>query len=183
MNLRSLLGQAAGSALLVLLAACGGGSDSAPTYTVGGTVAGLAAGAQVVANNGGTDPLAISANGAYTFANPVPSNGTYAVTITTQPTGQTCSVANASGAGVTANVSNVNITCSDISYAVGGTVSGLGSGQQVTLSNNGVAANVTADGSFTIPASAPYNGAYAVTVTTQPTGQTCTVSNLSLIHI
>ena len=180
MNLRSLLGQAAGSALLVLLAACGGGGGEiapASTYTVGGTVAGLATGAQVVVNNGGTDPLTISANGAYTFANQVVSNGTYAVTVTTQPTGQTCSVANGSGAGVTANVSNADITCSDISYAVGGTVSGLGSGQQVTLSNNGVVANVTADGSFTIPASAPFNGTYAVSVTTQPTGQTCTVSN------
>src|SRR5882762_1638382 len=113
MTLRSLIGRTASTLLMVGLAACGGGGgdDSSQTFTIGGTVTGLASGSQIVMNNNGDPALTVSANGAFTFANPVASNGSYLVTINTQPTGQTCSVANFQGAGVTANVSNVNVTC------------------------------------------------------------------------
>jgi Putative esterase len=59
------------------------------------------------------------------------------------------------------------------SYTIGGTVSGLTG--PVTLQNNGAdPITVTANGpfSFDIPA-----GAYNVTVATNPTGQTCTITN------
>jgi 6-phosphogluconolactonase (cycloisomerase 2 family) len=178
MNLRSFIGRSASSLLLALLAACGGGGGGdSPTFTIGGNVTGLASGTQVVLNNNGADATTIGANGAYTFSQAVQSNGSYAVTVATQPTGQTCAVANANGSGVVANVTNVNVTCSAITYSVGGTVSGLDAGDQVTLSNNGGSVNVTADGNFSIADSAPYNGTYNVTVATQPVGKTCTVGN------
>ena len=151
---------------------------SAITFTIGGTVTGLAAGQQVTLHNNGGDATIVTANGAYTFTTPVAFNGSYAVTVGTQPTGQTCSVANGTGAGVTANVTNANITCSTITFTIGGTVSGLAAGQQVTLLNNGGDAKiVTANGAYTFTTPVPFNGNYAVTVGTQPTGQTCTVSN------
>ena len=138
---------------------------SALTYTVGGTVSGLAAGQQVTLNNNGADPTNVTADGAFTFSTPVTYNGAYAVTVGTQPIGQTCTVSNGSGAGVTANVTNVTVTCSALTYTVGGTVSGLAAGQQVTLINNGAdPTNVTADGAFTFSTPVTYNGAYAVTV-------------------
>jgi 6-phosphogluconolactonase (cycloisomerase 2 family) len=182
MTLRSLFGRTASTLLLLSLAACGGGgSDSTTpaTYTIGGAVTGLAAGAQIVLNDNGNDPLTVNANSAFTFAKAVSGNGSYAVTITTQPTGQTCSVANANGAGVTANVTNVNIVCSTVTFTIGGTVTGLAAGQQVTLSNGADAPVILADGSFTFATPVPFNGSYAVTVGTNPTGQTCTVSNAS----
>ena len=179
MTLRSLFGRAASTLLILGLAACGGGGGGdAPTFTVGGTVTGLAAGTQIVLNNGGNDPLTVSANSTFVFSKTVPANGSYLVTITTQPVGQTCSVANFQGAGVTANVTNVNVTCSAVTHTVGGTVSGLAAGQQVTLNNNGAdALAVGADGVFTFATPVAYNGSYAVTVGVQPTGQTCTVSS------
>ena len=77
-----------------------------------------------------------------------------------------------------ANVSNVSVTCSDVTHTVSGSVSGLGTGKQVTLQNNaGNSTTVSANGSFTFSTPVAYNGSYAVTVGTQPTGQTCTVSN------
>ena len=50
------------------------------TYTVSGTVTGLNGTGLVLRNNGG-DNKSISANGAFTFATPVASGATYAVTV------------------------------------------------------------------------------------------------------
>ena len=180
MNLRSLFGRSASTLLILTLAACGGGGgDSSPaTYTIGGAVTGLAAGTQIVLSDNGSDPLTVSANAAYAFAKPVDANGAYLVTITTQPAGQTCSVANFSGAGVTANVANVNITCSAATHTVAGTVAGLAVGQNVVLTNNGAdATSVSINGAFAFALPVALNGSYAVTVGTQPTGQMCTVAN------
>lgn len=151
---------------------------SANTFVIGGTVSGLATGSQVTLNNNGADPTIVAANGSFTFATPVAYNSGYAVTVGTQPTGQTCTVSNGTGAGVTANTSNVSVTCSANTYVIGGTVSGLASGTQVTLNNNAAdPTTVTVNGSFTFATPVAYNGSYAVTVGTQPAGQTCTVSN------
>ncbi len=182
MNLRSLFGRTASTLLMLSLAACGGGGDggdsSSASFTIGGAVTGLAAGTQIVLNDNGNDPLTVNANAAFTFVKPVAANGTYLVTITTQPAGQSCSVANFQGAGVTANVANVNITCSAVTHTIAGTVTGLAAGQSVVLNNNGADPTaVSADGAFAFVAPVAFNGSYAVTVGTQPTGQMCTVSN------
>jgi uncharacterized repeat protein (TIGR03803 family) len=151
---------------------------SADTYTVGGAMSGLAAGQQVVLQNNGADAFTVTANAAFTFPTPVAYNGGYAVTVGTQPVGQTCSVSNGSGAGMVANINNLAVTCSANSYTVGGTVTGLASGQQFVLQNNGTNALIlSANGTFVFSTPIAYNGSYAVTVGTQPTGQTCTVSN------
>ena len=65
-------------------------------------------------------------------------------------------------------------------YTIGGNVTGLANGAQVTLDNNGAnPLTVTADGTFTFTTPVAYDGSYAVTVGTQPAGQTCTVSGSS----
>ncbi|CAJ0783399.1 6-phosphogluconolactonase [Ralstonia chuxiongensis] len=151
---------------------------STTTFKVGGTVKGLSTGQQVTLFNNNADPLTVSADGPFTFATPVPYNGSYAVMVSAQPTNQTCTVSNGSGAGTVANVNSVEVVCSANTVKVGGTVKGLVNDQQVTLKNNGAdPLTVSADGSFTFPTPVVYNGSYAVTVDTQPTGLTCTVSN------
>ena len=88
-----------------------GGSlgSSAPVYTVGGTVSGLT-GSVVLQDNGG-DALTVSANGAFTFATPLPQNAVYDVTVGTEPSGETCTVANGSGTMPAANLTSVAVTC------------------------------------------------------------------------
>ena len=181
MTLRSLIGRTASTLLMLGLAACGGGgSDSPQTLLIGGTVTGLAAGSQIVMNNNGDPALTVRTNGTFFFPKAVDSNGSYLVTINTQPTGQTCSVANFQGAGVTADVWSVKVTCSTVTHTVGGSVAGLAAGQQVTLNMNGAdALTVNANGAFTFAVPVPVNGSYAVAVGAQPAGQTCTVSNAS----
>ena len=61
---------------------------------------------------------------------------------------------------------------------VSGTVTGLASGQSVTLQNNYTdATTVTANGRFTFPLALSGGYPYDVTVLTQPQGQSCTVTN------
>jgi hypothetical protein len=61
---------------------------------------------------------------------------------------------------------------------VGGTVSGLPTGANVVLQNNGTDnLTVSANGSFTFSKTVAGEKTYAVTVLTQPAGATCTVAN------
>lgn len=62
------------------------------------------------------------------------------------------------------------------SHAVGGTVSGL-IGTLVLVNNGGDALTVSADGTFVFATPVPTGTAYAVTVLTQPSAQTCAVTH------
>ena len=86
-----------------------GTSSIGGTYSIGGTVSGLT-GTVVLENNGG-DSLSISANGTFTFDSLVDQGAPYDVTVQTDPSGQTCTVANGSGNVASANVTNVSVTC------------------------------------------------------------------------
>jgi len=152
---------------------------STTTYTIGGTISGLT-GTGLVLQDNGTSNLTIAAGATtFTFSTQIPSGGTYAVTVFTQPTTQTCSVTNGSGTA-TGNVTNVAVTCSTTTYTIGGTISGL-TGTGLVLQDNGTSNLTIAAGgtTFTFSTQIPSGGAYAVTVFTQPTNptQTCTVAN------
>ena len=144
------------------------------TFSVGGTVSGLTG--SVVLQDNGADDLTVAANGPFTFATQRPFGGGYAVTVKTNPTGQTCTVANGTGTIGTANVTNVTVTCTTLTFSVGGTVSGL-TGSVVLQDNGADDLTVAANGPFTFATQRPFGGSYAVTVKTNPTGQTCTVAN------
>ena len=88
-----------------------GSLGAATTSTVGGTVSGLS-GTVVLEDNGGDD-LSVSANGPFTFATGLAQNVAYAVSVKTNPSGQLCTVSNASGTMGTANVTNVAVSCAE----------------------------------------------------------------------
>jgi len=107
------------------------------TFSIGGTVSGLVGLGMVLQNNGGNN-LAISGNGAFTFSTGLAAGATYAVTVSTQPTlpGQTCTVGSGSGT-VSANVTNITVTCpAPVTYSIG-TVSDPLALQQWHLRNTG----------------------------------------------
>jgi sugar lactone lactonase YvrE len=103
-----------GLALLVLAVAGCGGDDNNPTYSitysVGGTIAGLATGASVTLTNNGADALTVDANGPFVFPTPLKPGASYLVAVATLPTGEQCGVSGASGS-VTGNVTSVQLTC------------------------------------------------------------------------
>jgi len=147
---------------------------SANAYRIGFAVSGLV-GSVVLQNNAGDDQT-INSDGTFAFAAPIAHGGAYAVTVLTQPAGQTCSVGNGSGVMGIANVTNITVVCSANTYTVGGAVFGL-SGTLV-LQNNGADNLVSnSNGSFTFSTPIAEGSTYNVTVQTQPAAQTCTVTN------
>ena len=81
------------------------------TFTIGGTVTGLAAGTSITLQDNGGDAITISANAGFTFPTAITIGGHYNVTISKQPTYQGCSVVAGSGQVILANVTNVQIRC------------------------------------------------------------------------
>jgi len=170
---------------LGLLAGCGGGSSSASpassslnSYTVGGTLVGLTSGQQITLVDNGDDKLVLHAAGAFTFSTVIVSDGGYAITVQDQPSNATCVVSSGSGADLTANVTSVLVTCSPSTGTIGGTLSGMAAGAQITLDDNGGAPlTLTANGDFTFENLVAYGGSYTVAVSAQPSGQICEVSN------
>jgi uncharacterized repeat protein (TIGR03803 family) len=164
----------------ILIAACGGGGgggpSAPPTYTIGGTVSGLAAGASLVLENNGGDSTTVSSNSTFTFASAIAAGGGYQVSVSTQPSGQSCTVSAGSGSIVNANVTNVVVKCIAITHTVGGTVSGLADGASIVLQNNGGdTLTASTNGSFTFATGIAFGSTYSVSIGTQPPYQGCSV--------
>ena len=81
------------------------------TYSVGGTVSGLTGTGLALQNNGGDTLAVAAAAAAFTFSTELLDLAAYEVTVSTQPTGQTCSVTNGSGAIAAADVANIVVDC------------------------------------------------------------------------
>jgi N-acetylneuraminic acid mutarotase len=166
--------------MLFTLDACGGGgggSSPPTTYTVGGTVSGLV-GTGLVLQDNGNGNLTVPASGSFTFSTALASGSAYSVTVQTQPTNpsQTCVVTNGSGT-LGGNVASVTVTCTTNTYSVGGSVSGL-TGAGLSLRNN-ASDNlaVATNGAFAFNTPVASGASYAVTIGSQPAGETCSVSN------
>jgi hypothetical protein len=144
-----------------------------PTYTVGGRLSGLDSGTLVLAN--GTQSLILTGNGTFAFPIPVATGSPYAVAVSAQPVGLTCTVANGMGTVVpNANVTDVSITCAATTYTIGGTLSGLTPGGAVVLQDNGGDnRTLTSNGDFIFVTQLANGARYNVTVLSHSTGQTC----------
>ena len=154
-----------------------GGDGSTKGFTVGGSVTGLT-GTGLVLQDNAADDLAVSADGAFTFATGLADGASYAVTVKTQPSNQSCAVTNGSGNIAGAKITNVAVACSSAASTVGGTVTGLPKGQTLVLQDNGADdLTLTDSGPFTFATKVGSGKPYAVTVLTQPAGITCTVTN------
>jgi Galactose oxidase, central domain/Kelch motif len=162
------------------------------SYTIGGTVTGVVGTGLVLQNTGG-EKLTITTNGPFTFVNQVPTGTAYTVTIAMQPStpAQTCVVTPGTASGsATANVTTVAITCSAVTYSVGGQVVGL-LGKQPTpppnnpltdnsfqlLNNGGDNKIITQNGPFTFATPVALNGAFFVSAISFPSTQSqgCTL--------
>jgi hypothetical protein len=167
---------------LAALTACGGGGGSA---SIGGTITGLNSGLTLVLQNNATDTFSITGTGNnsttynYRFATALSAGNAYSVTVSTQPLGETCSVANPTGNVDSSgdSVGSVNVSCAVTSTVVG-TETGLNAGAALILSSNGSSIAVTSlSPTFSFPGVLATGSTYTVTIATQPAGQTCTLTN------
>lgn len=180
----------------VAVAGCGGGGSTAPSVpatpksaTISGSIAGLSANSTLLLVNNSAETIAVKANTSFKFATPVAAGTAYNVTLFANPNGNDCKVAN--GAGTIAqdggDISNVAVTCQPavialLAYNVGVTVSGLAAGGSVSFADaQGNILKASANGlSVFAPSYSPlslHGASYNVTVSLNPTGQTCTLAN------
>ena len=161
------------------LAGCGGGDGSSTppvtSYTVGGTISGLTAGGLVLADGSQTISPASNAT-SFTFPTAVAVGASYSVAVQTQPSGETCSVSNGSGTVGSSNVTSVSVSCVS-NYTIGGTISGLAASGLILAVGSQTVSPASGATSFTFPGPVAAGTSYSVTVQTQPSGETCTVSN------
>ena len=104
---------------MLLLSACGDGDGDgggSNTYSVGGSVSGLV-GTLVLQNNAGDD-LTITADGNFTFPTRLASGSAFQVSVSSQPSNQTCNVSNGSGT-VSGNITSVDVACTSLYSTIG----------------------------------------------------------------
>jgi len=148
-------------------------------YPVQAMVSGLALGNAVVLSDGQSQfPLTV--NGASTLT-AVDDGSAYAYSISQQPTtpNQTCGFNTASSGTVSGSTVLLDIACITNQYFIGGSLSGLAGGNQVTLQNNNANnLNLSDNGAFSFSQPLDDGTDYEVTVLNQPTSpnQQCEVS-------
>jgi uncharacterized repeat protein (TIGR03803 family) len=146
-------------------------------FSLGGTISGLGNNAGLTLT-AGSDTLVVAAGSTrFTMPTPIAFGSPYSVAVQTAPAGLTCTASKASGTMPAGNVAGVVIACSDQSYTVGGTISGLAGSGMVLVNGSDTLAVSSGAPSFTMPTAVAYTSTYAVTVQTQPTGLTCSVNN------
>ncbi|WP_136418403.1 hypothetical protein [Herbaspirillum sp. ST 5-3] len=160
-------------AVLAGLAACGGGHS---TVELGGKVTGLTRDGLALAN--GNSTITIPANAtSYKFPDEIDNFADYNVTILSQPVGITCNLVNAKGSATGIPITWVNVSCSQNTYTLGGTITGLTAGPLVLVNGSdtvSISANST---SYVFPTAVAQGAVYGVAVLTQPPGLTCSVTN------
>ena len=108
------------TAILPLLTTCGGNDGGNGTtnllYSVGGTVTGLNGTLRLQNNDG--NPGTINADGSFTFSARLPNGAQYDVKVSSKPQGQECTVFNGSGTIRSANVTNIQVVCTNITSGV-----------------------------------------------------------------
>lgn len=170
-------------AIMLGLAGCGGTAS----FTIAGTVVGLNYDGLVLSTNGMDLQVPAKAT-SFSFPNTVSYGDVYNVVAKVQPQHQTCTVGSfiapngvvlnsASDTAGRLSTINIGVQCALNTYAVGGTVSGLTGDLTLTNGTLGGEVKVAAGATtFTFPAMVPFSGSYGVSVLTQPTNQTCSVS-------
>ncbi len=173
-------------AIALTLAACGGKAS----FPINGTAANVLYDGLVLSTNG--MDLAIPAKAtSFSFPNSISYGEVYAITQKSSPAHQFCTLidqttgldTSTDTAGRRAAI-NVSVTCYLNPYNIGGTITGLTT-DSLTLTNGTAGGIVTiaatsltgGTGTYAFTNQVTYGSSYGVTVLTQPTGLTCTVSN------
>jgi hypothetical protein len=168
---------------ILSFSACGGGGTgtihtNTTTYTISASVTGLASGTSLVLQDNAGGQLTFSSNTTQAFSNSYTSGASYAVTVATQPSNQTCALGSNASGTATANVT-VAVTCTTnttTNFTISIAVTGLSSGTLVLQDNVGDQLSFTSNATQAFATSYASGASYAVTLSQQPAGQLCTPS-------
>lgn len=90
---------------------CSGSGGGSTGFTVGGQITNLGGTGLVLRLNGTTDVVVPFPSSTYDFTTTLNSGASYSITVVSSPSGQTCTVSNASGTVGSANVTNADVNC------------------------------------------------------------------------
>ncbi len=146
------------------------------TYTVGGSITGLAASGLVIKLNA-TNLIVAGGVTSFRFSTALTNSTSYVVSVGIQPVGYTCLVSNGSGNIINSNVTNIAIACAK-TYTVGGLITGLNTSGLILRLNGGANKIIPSTAtSFAFSTALTSGSSYTVTIQNQPQGQNCTVTN------
>jgi len=155
------------------LSACGGGSGD---LYLTGAVYNVTKDGLVLQNNGGDDTPVPTPYTSFQFNNRVSTDDQFNVTVKSIPSNaETCTVNNGKARANYYTIAQISVTCTIKQHALTAKINNLtGSGLVIV---NGADRHDVPAGTTSVPmAKVGEDGAYGVTVLTQPAGQTCTVS-------
>ncbi len=141
-------------------------------YTLSVAVTGLSGTLSVQDNK--SDGLTFTTNNTQSFAVQYASGSAYSVSISSQPSGQTCTLGTNASGTMTANTT-VTAACVP-NFTISVNVTGL-SGTLVMQDDKSDTLNFTTNNTQTFATSYASGSSYSVSVQTQPSGQTCTLSS------
>ncbi len=145
---------------------------SSTTFNLSVAVTGLSG--TLVMQDDKADNLTFTSNNTQTFATSYASGSAYTVSVKTQPAGQTCTLSSNASGTITANTT-VTATCTATNFTISVAVTGL-TGTLVMQDDKSDTLTFTTNNTQTFSTSYASGSAYTVSVRTQPSGQTCTLS-------
>lgn len=160
-------------ACALTLASCGGSGGS---LSLGGVVYGLTRDGLVLQNNGGADLVVAANSTSFIFPDLIAFDTGFNVTVKSSPPSSVCTPTSNKGTTGTYNITTVVISCVTDSFALGGSVSGL-TGSGLILINGPDRIAVPAGASSFALSKVAFAAPYGITVLTQPSNQTCSVTN------
>jgi hypothetical protein len=172
-HMKSSILRASGIALACALglSACGGGSGDQILY---GSVSGVTKDGLVLKNGGSTTSV-VTPYTTFQFSNNVNTDDQFDIQVDSTPSNvEKCVVNNGKARANYYTVAQISVTCTIKTHAFSVLVQGLTS-TGLVIANGPDNKAVTANGSVAL-SNVYEDGPYGVTVLTQPSGQTCTVS-------
>jgi hypothetical protein len=155
------------------LSACGGGSGD---LYLTGAVYNVTKDGLVLQNNGGNDTPVTTPYSSFQFSNRVSTDDQFNVTVKSIPSNaESCTVNNAKARANYYTIAQISVTCTIKQHALTAKINNL-TGSGLVIVNGADRHDVPAGTASVAMAKVGEDGAYGVTVLTQPTGQTCTVS-------
>ena len=153
------------------LAACGGKAS----YDVSGTVSNLNTEGLVLANGGVNLPIKAGQT-SFTFAKRIDYGTDYNITVQTQPAHMTCAISGGTGSAGHYLSIQAAVVCTQNSYTVGGTVTGLTADGLVLINGNAQTSVAKDSTTFTLGSRVADGDTYGISIFTQPTGLKCSVA-------
>jgi hypothetical protein len=158
------------------LSACGGGSGD---LYLTGAVYNVTKDGLVLTNNGGNDLAVTTPYTSFQFSNRISTDDQFDIKVKSVPSNvekvEDCVVNNGKARANYYTIAQISVTCTIRKRALTATINNL-TGSGLVLINGADKQTIPAGTKTWSMAKVNEDGAYGVTVLTQPTGQTCTVS-------